>query len=206
MPLTPRRSPRRSPPPVVTTANTSLTTLTGATRQPRRAAVRREIPPPAALLLAPVAIQLTPVDGPEGSPAGPHQVPSDQPVNVIATTRAIDPNSSRATGANRPASRANAAATASAAGTNPGLAGANAEGAERLPPEDFDVTLGAVLSEHGGERMDVSMTVGRKGVDIYTFWMLRLFILLSWITVKAAIGEEVGPNGGHSLASTSSFW
>ena len=49
-----------------------------------------------------------------------------------------------------------------------------------------------------GERMDVSMTVGRKGLDIYTFWMLRLFVLLSWITVKAAIGEEVGPKGGHS--------
>ena len=46
--------------------------------------------------------------------------------------------------------------------------------------------------------MDVSMTIGRKGCDIYQFWFGRLFLFLTFIAGKAAVGEEVGPKEGHS--------
>ena len=33
---------------------------------------------------------------------------------------------------------------------------------------------------------------------MYQFWFARLFLFLTFIAVKAAVGEEVGPKGGHS--------
>ena len=179
---------------VSTTANSDLTTLTGATLRPRRDA--RTVPSPLPRAFAsPAHVVLTPHPS-EGAPIGPHPVPNQNPVfletsPIDSRIGQIDPSTAAAPA--RPAGRRRANAAEAAGPTV--LIGADAE--EGVPPEDFDTTLAGTLSPNG-ERMDVSMTIGRKGCDIYQFWFARLFLFLTFIAVKAAVGEEVGPKGGHS--------
>jgi len=146
---------------------------------------------------------------PFSSPApGPHAQPADHAVfvesnplenlrdheQVIDQSRAESLNeNSQQPRANRPEQSASAARSQGAAAE----AQSNEPGTEGNPASSFDVSVGGVLGPNG-QQMDVSITVGRKGDDIYTFWLSQLFLFATWTTILCAIGEEVGPKGGHS--------
>jgi hypothetical protein len=82
---------------------------------------------------------------------------------------------------------------------------ASAPAPERLAADSFDPCLAGALDREG-EVMYTSMTVGRRGENVFEPWLGRVFQLLCLIAFKCAIGLEVGPKGGHAhLQITAAF-
>ena len=71
-------------------------------------------------------------------------------------------------------------------------------------PENFDKTLGGIISSEGaGTVLRVSGTLTRKGDHVYDHWLDRLmtFLMLVIMSIKACVGLEAGPRAGHMHAA-----